>query len=176
MSTKNNKKANIKTIETDKMLLFVEDLCWLLDANKNVDFKKISTTIRTLINSNASNTAFDDNIESVQNRAISDLIGILPTLLKDEALFSSNSSIVQFATQVLQLEIPRWEKRSRFEIIGLIVCNVEEANQDRLMTLTDWIAELLANKDKVKKIQQENNENAFSWNTAIQKIIGDKNE
>ena len=174
MSAKNNKKSNNRAVETDKMLVFIEDLCWLLDSNKNIDFKKASTAIKELMRLNVSN-AFDSN-NAVQNEAMSHLIGILPTLLKDETLFPSNSRINQFATQVLQLEISRWEKRSRFEIIGLIVCSVEETNQDRLATLTDWITKLLENKERVREIQKENNENAFSWNIAIQKIISDKNE
>jgi hypothetical protein len=170
MNSKNNKKPIRKTVDNEKALVFIEDLCWLLDANRSLDFKKVLSIIKELSNSNS----VDEEFSNTDNKVMLDIIGILPTLLKDETLFLSNSSIVQFATQVLHLEIPRWEKRSRFEIIGLIVCNVEETNQDKLLTLYNWVAELLLNKEKVKNFQHQNNESAFSWNDAIQRIIGEK--
>jgi hypothetical protein len=168
-----NQDTNIKASELDKILNFLEEFSWLLDANKSINYKKISEVIKGLrYNNNASVN------KPIQNEMVYNLIGILPTLLKDEVLFTSNSSLVQFAHEVLSLNISRWEKRSRNELIGLIICNVEEANSNRLEKLTHLSCELLKNKDKVKyfQIEAESKENIFSWNDTIQRIIGDINE
>ncbi|BDF69484.1 hypothetical protein CE91St41_04630 [Oscillospiraceae bacterium] len=170
MSVSSGRKSQDKTVEVDKTLTFIEDLCWLLDANKAINFKKVPPMLRTLRES--SSLSGNDNKPDV---IISNLIGVLPALLKDEGVFTTNSSLVQFAKEVLSLNISRWEKRSRFEIIGLIICNVEEVNADKLEALIQVSLELLKNKDKVKK-EIQNNDNLFSWNETIQKIVTNDNE
>ncbi len=152
---------------------FFEELCWLLDSNKDINLKNASKYLKESRNALAhgflnSNKEKDEYI----------LIGILPSLLKDEEIFQSNAQLVQFAEEVLALIIPRWEKKSRNEIIGLIVCEVEDANKERLYTLIKWSGDILNNKNKVRELQNKakNSGNMFSWNETIQKLVGTENE
>lgn len=159
------KLENMKVLDTDKFINFLEELCWLLESNRNLNFKKNSELLHMLRKNMISKSSNDDGL-------VYNLIGVLPTLLKDETIFSSNSSLVQFAQEVLSLNMPRWEKRSRNELIGLIICNVEEANRNRLETLAQLTQKLLNNKEKIKDAIKQ--ENIFSWNDTIQKIIENK--
>lgn len=69
-------------------------------------------------------------------------------------------------------------KKSRNEIIGLIVCEVEDVNQERLDSLTKRVANILKNKVKIREMQSKakTSGNLFSWNETIQKIVGEENE
>lgn len=159
--------------EMQQIINFLEEFCWLLGANKEVNFKKASDLLNEFKN-------YSDReifVSGVTNNAY-DLIGVLPSLLKDNEIFQSNSQLVQFAKEVLALDIPRWEKKSRNEIIGLIICEVEDVNKERLGVLTTWTANILKNKSQVREMQSKakTNGNLFSWNETIQKLVGENNE
>lgn len=172
MASDNKRRPNPE-FERQQFINFFEELSWLLESNKDINFKKASKFFREYRNyavhgaivSGASNNAYD-------------LIGVLPSLLKDSEIFQSNAQLVQFAEEVLALDIPRWEKRSRNELIGLIVCEVEDANKERLDTLTKWAANILKNKTQVREMQSKakTSGNLFSWNETIQKLVGEENE
>lgn len=53
-----------------------------------------------------------------------ELIGILPSFLVDRDKFPSNDDIVKLAEQSLNMQIPRWQKKSRDEIIGILISNI----------------------------------------------------
>ena len=93
-------------------------------------------------------------------------------------LFQNNFQLVQFADEVLLLHISRWEKRSRNEIIGLIICEVEEENKKRMDTLTKWVACIIQNKKRVKVMQRdaEQEGHLFSWNDTLQRLFGENDE
>ena len=171
MATDNKRKAN-SDFERQQFINFFEELSWLLDANKDVNFKNASKFLREYRNSFSHNTHMSDNESTYA------LIGVLPSLLKDGELFQSNSQLVQFAEEVLAINIARWEKKSRNEIIGLIICEVEDANKERLDILTQWAANILENKKRVRDMQSKakTSGNLFSWNEIIQSIIGEKHE
>jgi len=50
-----------------------------------------------------------------------DLLGRLTTLLIKPKFFPSNSELVYFSQQHLGIKVPNWQKRSRREIIGVII-------------------------------------------------------
>lgn len=141
--------------------------------NGDVNFKKASQFLREY-----RNFAVHGAIVSGTSNNAYDLIGVLPSLLKDNDIFQSNVQLVQFAEDVLALDIPRWEKKSRNEIIGLIICEVEDVNKERLDTLTKWAANILKNKTQVREMQSKakTSGNMFSWNETIQKLVGEENE
>lgn len=169
-----NKKKNNPEYERQQFINFFEELSWLLDANKGMNFKGASRFLmeyRNLVMHN-------NTISNTGNSNAYGLIGVLPSLLKDTEIFQSNSQLVQFAEEVLSLRIPRWEKKSRNEIIGLIICEVEDVNKERLDTITQWASRILRNKNRVRDLQYnaKNSGNLFSWNDTIQKLIGEDNE
>jgi hypothetical protein len=168
-----NRKKNNPEYERNQFINFFEELCWLLDSNKDINFKNASKYLKDYRNILMHGILNNDRTTDEYN-----LIGILPYLLKDGEIFQNNSQLVQFADEVLALSIPRWEKKSRNEIIGLIVCEVEDANKQRLNTLISWTRNILNNKNEVKNMQNnaKNTGNMFSWNETIQKLVGTENE
>lgn len=171
MINENKKKPSPET-ERNQFFNFLEELCWLIDENKDINFKSISKYFKEYRNSSSHNLISNDKNSEFA------LIGILPSLLKDQEIFQSNLQLVQFANEVLALSIPRWEKKSRNELIGLIICEVEDANKERINTLSEWSKNIFNNKNAVKELQKKavNSGNLFSWNEAIQNLIGTGNE
>ena len=167
-----NRRKNNPDFEIQQFINFFEELSWLLDSNKDINFKNAPKFLRLYRNS------LMHGINA--NGGISDtyaLIGVLPSLLKDSEIFQNNSQLAQFAEEVLGITVPRWEKKSRNEIIGLIICEVEIVNKERLDTLVQWATNILDNKGQVKDMQSKarNSGNLFSWNETIQRLVG-KNE
>lgn len=165
----NDKKRVNFDNETQQFINFIEEFCWLLDSNKELNFKDMSKFLKmwrtSLLHLPYKNDAYE-------------LIGVLPSLLKDNDIFQNNSQLVQFAQEVLAMNIPRWEKRSRNEIIGLIICEVEDVNKERLKLLTQWTLDIISNKKQVKDMQYKAKKagSLFSWNETIQRLSGGDNE
>lgn len=172
MANSNKRRSNYD-FEVQQFINFFEELSWLLDSNKELNFKNASKFLKLCRNSLAHGMNISDGTSEAYN-----LIGVLPSLLKDNEIFQNNSQLVQFAEEVLAIKIPRWEKRSRNELIGLIICEVEEVNRERLNILTQWAANILKNKSQVKDMQSKakTSGNLFSWNETIQKLVGEENE
>lgn len=172
MANKNKRKTSSE-LEFQQFINFFEELSWLLDANKTLNFKNASKLLQQYRNLYMHNSSGIDRGSNAYN-----LIGVLPSLLRDNEIFQNNSQLVQFAEEVLGLSIPRWEKRSRNEIIGLIICEVEAVNKERLDTLALWADNILQNKNQVKAMQTkaEASGNLFSWNETIQKLVEAENE
>lgn len=172
MAGDNKRKMNYD-YESQQFINFFEDLSWLLDSNKDLNFKNASKFLNQY-----RNAVVHGEIASGKSNNAYNLIGVLPSLLRDTEIFQSNSQLVQFAEEVLALNIPRWEKRSRNELIGLIICEVEDVNKERLDVLTQWASNILRNKTQVKDMQSKakTSGNLFSWNETIQMLIGAENE
>lgn len=173
MMATDNKRRNSSEYESQQLINFFEELSWLLDSNKNLNFKNATKLLKQWRNLLAHDSSIGRETNDTYN-----LIGVLPSLLKDTDIFQNNSQLMQFAEEVLELSIPRWEKRSRNELIGLIICEVEVVNKERLDILTRWATNILDNKSKVKDMQTtaKSNGNLFSWNETIQKLVGTENE
>lgn len=167
------RKSNLD-YESQQLINFFEELCWLIDSNKELSFKNASKLLKQC----RSALALDSPTNNGTDAAYS-LIGVLPSLLKDGEIFQNNAQLVQFAEEVLALNISRWEKRSRNELIGLIICEVEDVNdKERLDVLTRWASNLLNHKNQVKDMQSKAQKagNIFSWNETIQKLVGTEYE
>lgn len=169
----NDKKRRIIDGDFQRSINFFEELCWLLDSNKDINFKDASKTLKQWRNLMIHGECETNKVEKSYS-----LIGVLPSLLKDKELFSNNAKLAQFSEEVLSLSILRWDKRSRNEIIGLIICEVEDTNKQRIDQLSQWVGNILNHKVQVKDMQEnaEKTGNLFSWNEAIQRLTGETNE
>ncbi len=58
------------------------------------------------------------------------------------------------------------------------MCEVEDANKERLDTLTQWAMNILDNKTQVRDMQSKAKKtgNLFSWNETIQKLVREDDE
>lgn len=153
---------------------FIEELGWLLKSQRGLDLSEIAAELRER-SSNAGSKRVGSEYTS-PNPNIHFLIGILPRLFQDQDLFVSNSSIAEFAEDVLGIPVPRFEKRSKYELIGLIVCETDSLSDDKLEKLVLALAELTKSESKLKKFQEARKSESFSWNLAIESLTAGEND
>lgn len=145
---------------------FVEELSWLLSSFEDLDFKALSTVIEeSQLSSSTRSTAKARRTENIQ------LLGRLPALFMDDELFSGNEDIVEFAKHALGIEIPRWHKKSKYELIGHVVCNANLLNDRRLRQLGSAIEKLQDDRGQARHLIQNQRRSGLSWNEVIQTML-----
>lgn len=159
-----NKNKKVK-----QAINLIEELSWLLEKNNNVKLREIPEILREVINQGESMPLKYKSDNPNKNY----LIGVLPNLFQDQDLFKTNSDLIEFATIILKVVISRPEKRSRYELIGLIVCEVRNLNDFDLDVLVEALAEITTNEDKLKKFKENKKKSNFSWNDAIYELNKD---
>lgn len=158
------KQRNSKSTKNfTKAVGFIEDLCWLLDSQKSINYNDVLNILNQL----------KSQANEINKTSTNELIGILPQLLTDKSLFSSNRALSQFSSEILNIKILNWEKRSRHEMIGVIICKVQE-NPEIADGISEYmLTNILKNKEKIRnyRIEVEKSNNQFLWNDAIHKIV-----
>lgn len=167
VETKKVKKA--KTRDPKALRNFLEELSWLLSSYSNIDFKAIPELIDKQ-DLNVFNKSRTINNYITSNPNIHFLVGILPRIFTDDQLFPSNEEIARFAENALHLNIPRWEKISRNEMIGHIVCKVPILNDENLSDLVLALSKVVSSEVKSNKLA-DMNKNKLDWNIIIQNLI-----
>lgn len=157
MKTSKNKIAQVAN--------FLEELSWVLESNKSPSLTDISEILREI---KSNDNSIKVNIVNHKDRNY--LVGILPKLLQNNKLFKSNSEMLDFAEDVLNLKPSRASKRSRIEYIGWIVCEVANSNNSKLNSLYDYLDSIISDENKIKKIREAKKLPNFSWNEAIRNI------
>ncbi|MDO5978793.1 hypothetical protein [Flavivirga spongiicola] len=154
--------------EIKKIFNFLEELSWVFKSHKNVDLNDFLNEIR--INQNIRNSIMHGTINESRLSEKDRLIGILPKLLNDKKLFSRNSDLIDFAESTFNISISRPEKRSRYEIIGLVIIEILELKNNRVLDITDAIQSLTSNTKFKTMLKKKKNSPNFSWNEAIREI------
>ena len=161
-----------KNLKIQKAIDFIEEFAWLLDANKMVDIKALPALLRENIPSLLEGTG--KYASPNPNKHF--LIGVLPRLFQDLALFPTNEDIADFARSVLHIAVPRSEKRSKYELIGLIVCSTNGLNDEKLSYLVTALQKITNSEEKINQIIEARKNQTMSWNDAIEQIGGIKPE
>lgn len=160
-----DKSNNKKIIQAINM---IEEITWLID-NSNIRFKEIPEILKSALNKQPESIV--SNKYKSKNPNKDQLIGILPNFLQDQELFKNNKDLVEFGENVLHIEITRSDKRPRYELIGLIICEIRNLNDFELTRLVDALIEISNNEENLRKIKTQKNTNSnFSWNDAIYKL------
>lgn len=97
----------------------------------NIKIKNVKAEIFNYINENM------DKSYGTKRDTKSELIGILPAVLIDEKRFPNNKALAKFSEKSLNFKIPFWEKRSKTEIVGRIIDNINRRNDNELIELTN---------------------------------------
>ena len=145
----------------------IEDLIWEYDKEKkNIErtLKKLRTEI------SASSNISSINKKSVKKNTQRSMVGFLPGLLQDKEFFTSNQDIIDFSNEVLGIAISAARKRSRNELIGLIVCEVDIANSDKLIDINKFLSNMVDDNavyQKIKTVKQNKN---ISWTDLIRSM------
>lgn len=148
----------------------IEELSWLLESNKSLSLKEVSELLRdhSFNDSSIPSKVVSKYANSNPNKQF--LVGALPALLQDNSLFKSNSEMLDFAEDVLNLSPSRAAKRSRIEYIGWIICEVSNLNDKNLESLVYSLSAIVGDENKIKKMKAAKKEPNFSWNTTIQNL------
>jgi hypothetical protein len=167
---KKSKQGNqLKKSDLNKFRRFIEELTWLMDSYSDLDIK---SAIRLLEN------RMDEPIEAKEafgsfqstNPNKHFLVGVLPRLFTDRALFPSNDDIAQFAQVILNIDIPHYHKRSKLEIIGHIVCQTNKLNDEGLTKLVKALGKISGDDKKKKEVAKKRKLENFGWNAIIQEL------
>jgi predicted transcriptional regulator len=158
-----------KSRDIKKLLMFLEELSWLMTTYSDMDFKSISNLIKNRIEEDfEAKAAVGGYISSNPNKHF--LVGVLPRLFNDSSLFPTNEDIAQFALKVMDLKISRFHKISKYEIIGHIVCQTESLDDKKLSKVVSALAKLAEDDEKTKNLIKKRKEENFDWNAIIQEI------
>ncbi|WP_353119606.1 hypothetical protein [Myroides odoratus] len=162
MGKDNNRKLN-------QVLNLLEEISWTLD-NSNIKFKDIPNIIKESLYNNEVNSPLSNKYRS-KNPNKDQLIGILPNFLQDTELFKTNIDLVDFGESVLKINITRADKRPRYELIGLLICEIRNLNDFELTKLVDALLEISNDEFNLIKIKnRKKHDSNFSWNDAIYRI------
>lgn len=153
-----------------KASMALDDLLWTL---QKVNLNQLSAAAEMLrsslagdiFSSSVARTYKSDN----QNKHF--LIGVLPRLFQDKELFPQNDDIAEFAATVLKLEMSRTEKRSRYEIIGKVVCETDLLDDSELSLLVMALEKLVGDNEKLAQMAERKRAGSFSWNETIQDLL-----
>lgn len=171
-------KTGIRTKRAEEALAFLEQLTWLIESKGrrlDLDF------LRQLLMDYEDRSGFEDKLSPsvrkfaknyiAENPDKHFLVGALPSLLQDEKLFPSNKDIAEFSGQFMGIPVSRFEKRSRYEMIGLVVCAVNDLSKTALNRIATRLSSLVGNERLLFEIAEEKARNAmFSWNDVIRRF------
>jgi hypothetical protein len=165
------KARRLRTRDEASALRFIEELSWLLSTHSNVDFKLLADIVKNARNISVHQAPIEKYVSSSSN--IHFLVGVLPRILADEKLFPNNEDIAQFAEKALGIRLSRWEKKSKHELIGLIVCNVNDLDDSKLSKLVDALALIISGDKRATSLMKRDASGKMDWNSIIQKITSE---
>lgn len=163
-------KKSLSTADLEKAIDFFEEFVWLFESKRNVKLKNVPNELRNIINNNHLVSSYVEN--STPDSNVHFLIGVLPGLFQDEKLFPTNTQIANFAEQVLNIKVTRASKRSKYELIGLIICRANNLSDSQLQHLVQSLNILIRNNDTLESIRNIEKTDNFSWNETIQRLTG----
>jgi hypothetical protein len=174
---KNPSKGQRSPVERQREMLrarrFLEEFSWLLRSYESIDLTSIANALVPERETNAATRAVGGYASANPNKQF--LVGALPRVLMDETLFPSNEDIAQFAESVMDLRIPRYGKKSKYEIIGHIVCETDSLDDQKLEKLVSALAALADSDDHARRLIRQRKEQQFEWNAIIQELARNGN-
>ncbi|GKQ11081.1 TPA: hypothetical protein ACTW52_000034 [Klebsiella quasipneumoniae subsp. similipneumoniae] len=170
-------KLTSKDLKT--LMNFIEEFSWVANKYKNIDAKKLIDYINNVENSKKeesfySKYRYDSKLRNNSVKEKSFLIGALPALLMDRELFIKNKDLSDFAA-LIGIEVKFPEKRSRDEIIGTIICSIQDENTlAKVSDIGEFIYRLTSDERVISNIKIEKklmNDN-YDWNRLIRHLYG----
>ena len=140
---------------------FLEELSWFLKSNKSSKLDDVIEMIKALRSQGVNDLAVDDKLY---------LTGAISKFLNDKDLFPSNEDIVDFAVNALSIQIPRWEKRSRYELIGLVVCETDSRDGDSVKKVAKLLSIVSSDLNELNSFKNLKKSGLLSWNDAIRRM------
>ena len=161
---------DVKKLQRAAMAL--EEILWALKKPKLEALQDAVDILQAIATDSVSNLVISRDYKSTDpNKHF--LIGVLPRLLQDKRWFPLNDDIVEFANGALGLEMKKslFDKRSRYEIIGKVVCETDTLDEQQLTGLVMALEKIIGNKDKLAQMIEKKRSGSFSWNETIQDLL-----
>lgn len=169
--------SKVSKKELNELVNLMEEFSWVIKKYKNVDFRNVQSNLLNIINEedfyNSNLTSFRRYKDKDSNKNY--LIGVLPKFFQDKELFEKNLDLAEFA-ECLGIYLNNPEKKSRYEIIGTMLCSISEMDEFSLDKFVRAIEVLLLNehlREDIKKMRDVH-KSAYSWNQVI-KALGTGN-
>lgn len=160
-----------KSTNTQRLTRFLEEFSWLLESYSDLDLIGAAKNISNNDNKLSEAKVAVGNYES-SNPNKHFLVGVLPRLFTDQTIFPTNDDISQFAKNVMDVSIPYSGKKSKYEIIGHIVCQTDKLNDYELTKLVKALAKISNNDSETKELIKMRKKENYSWNDIIQELAG----
>ena len=145
--------------ETKEALYYLLDLMDMLGA---IDFINIDINKANNIRKEVLDIFGQKNGHTILDSTSEELLGILPVILFDEKKFASTKDILCFAEKCLGISIrDYWLKRSRAEIVGIIINEVNKQNPIQFNKFLKAWSEFNNNRIENKEIKDEKNNKGF---------------
>lgn len=159
---------NLRKKDIKDLINLLEEFSWLTSKYKPSQLRNLRDVLMddlerererdlTLINEQKTNTSY--------------LIGVLPSFFQDRNFFEKNSDLNKFA-EFLNIYIPNFEKKSRYEIIGVMLCYISDMDEKSLDDLVNAIDVMMKNdhiKQRIKELQSKNSD-IYNWNNVIRML------
>jgi hypothetical protein len=156
-----------------KASLTIEDLLFIFQRVRPEQLKDALSVINVVIK-NSESPINGVNTISYQSADPNKrfLIGALPGLLLNLKLFPTNDDIVSFAADALHLKMTSTaKKRARHEIIGKVICETNNLDENQLTDLVRALEKLVGNKDRLAVMIEKKKTGSFSWNETLQELL-----
>ncbi|MCP5379494.1 MAG: hypothetical protein H6914_03685 [Novosphingobium sp.] len=170
VSDPEKRKRASKRADPRALSRFMEEFAWLMKSYDDLDFNALgqySSELAMLSRHGSSRFR-----HAVSSGTTAMLVGVLPSFLVDEELFPLNEDIAEFSVSILDIHIPRWQKKSKYELIGHIVCNVNEASPGKISRLLEALEKILDVRGDARMKIARDRKSGRSWNQVIQEITG----
>lgn len=167
MNEPTRKRQVSRKLDERKAVRFLEEFSWLLDRYADVDLRRLARLLERPRLDQISE--LKDFVPRNPNQLL--LVGVLPGMFTDENLFPSNEDIAEFAEKVLDLRLLRWTKKSKFELIGLIVCNLTSADDEKLSRVANALRLIASGDTRARHVITRGRLNRKGWNEIIQELI-----
>ena len=157
-----------------KTLDLLQELVWAIRSRETSEMSSGVTYLRNLaLHDKSEKRKSDKSFKSSlldRRRDLKTLVGSMSLVLADSELFPSNEDIAKFAKEALQIPISRWEKRSRYEMIGMLVMESINASPARLREVGILLSKISEESESMEEIKKSARQTGFSWNEAIRTL------
>lgn len=155
-----------------KTLDLMQELVWAIRSRESNELLSGVSHLRSLAQAEKVQRRISDKKPKLRDkqRDLKALVGSMSLVLADVELFPANEDIAKFATEALQISIVRWEKRSRYEMIGMLIMESINASPARLREVGNLLNKISDESDSMTQIKKRSRQTGFSWNEAIRSL------
>ncbi|SED77281.1 hypothetical protein SAMN04490185_4158 [Pseudomonas frederiksbergensis] len=170
MTTKKTEQAEADTAL--KTLDLLQELIWAIRSRESTELSEGVSYLRNLAYHEKTARRKPERKASQRDKQsdLKALVGSMSLVLADIELFPANEDIAKFALEALQIKIARWEKRSRYEMIGMLIMESINASPERLRDVGNLLNKISDESDSMEIIKQSSRQTGFSWNEAIRSL------